>query len=306
VTALRRRALTFDILPPRVAAVLVAVAIVAATSAHPAAQARTFGWKVTNRQGSAIYLVGSVHLLTKDFYPLHTALEAAYKDSDHLVEEVDIGEMSGTGSQLTMLTHGMQPSSQPLDKVLSPATLALLAKKATELGMPIDALKQFKPWMIALTIEAMEWQKAGFDPELGLDKHFYEQAKRDGKSVQGLETVEYQISRFDEMSMELQDHLLAETLKSIETERAGMGRMIESWRTGDVAAVERIVLKDLQQEPQLYQRLLVERNNNWIPKLDALFSRKGRAMVVVGAAHLVGPDGLLAMFKAKGYRVEQL
>jgi hypothetical protein len=288
----------------RTRAALVAIALVAATHA-PAAQARSFAWKVTGRQG-AIYLVGSVHLLTKDFYPLNPALETAYKDSDLLVEEIDIGEMTGTGSQLAMLTRGMQPSSQPLDKVLSPATMALLTKKAADLGMPIEALKRFKPWMIALTIEAMEWQKAGFDPELGLDKHFYEQAKRDGKSVQGLETVEYQIARFDEMPMNLQDHLLAETLKSIDTEQGSMSRLIESWRSGDAPAVERIVLKDLQQEPQLYQRLLVERNNNWMPKLDVLFSRPGRTMVVVGAAHLVGPDGLLSMLKAKGYKIEQL
>jgi uncharacterized protein len=69
--------------------------------------------------------------------------------------------------------------------------------------------------------------------------------------------------------------------------------------------VERIVLKDLEQEAQLYQRLLVERNKNWLPKLEALFARKGAAFVVVGAAHLVGPDGLVAMLKAKGYTVEQ-
>jgi uncharacterized protein YbaP (TraB family) len=287
--------------------VLAAAAIVQLAVAHPLvhAQGHIFGWKVSKGQG-AIYVIGSVHLLSKDFYPLHPALEAAYQDSDYLVEEVDIGEMTGTGSQLTMLTRGMQPSSQPLEKALSPSTLALLTKKSSELGLPMEALKQFKPWMIALTVEAMEWTKAGFDPELGLDKHFYEQAKRDGKVVQGLETIEYQISRFDEMPLELQDHLLAETLKSLDTERASMKQMIGSWGTGDAAAVERIVLKDLQQEPQLYKRLLVERNTNWMPKLDALFARKGRALVVVGAAHLVGPDGLLTMFRAKGYKVEQL
>jgi uncharacterized protein len=283
------------------------VFVLAAGIAHvsPAAQAKNFAWRVSGPRG-AIYVVGSVHLLSKDFYPLNAALEAAYKDSDRLVEEVDIGELTGTGSQLSMLTRGMQPSSQPLDKALSASTMALLTKKAGELGLPIEALKQFKPWMIALTIEAMEWQKAGFDPELGLDKHFYNQAKQEGKAVEGLETVEYQISRFDEMPMTLQDHLLAETLKSIDTEQASMSRLIESWRSGDAPAVERIVLKDLQQEPQLYQRLLVERNKNWMPKLDALLSQPGRAMVVVGAAHLVGPDGLIAMFRAKGYRVEQL
>ena len=84
-----------------------------------------------------------------------------------------------------------------------------------------------------------------------------------------------------------------------------MTKLIEAWRAGDVATVERIVLKDLQQETQLYQRLLVERNKNWMPKLEALFSRKRPAFVVVGAAHIVGPDGLLTMLKARGYTLEQ-
>lgn len=270
-----------------------------------AAQTRQFGWKVTGRDGT-IYLLGSVHLLTREFYPLPGPLESAYKDADLLVEEVDMADMTGPGSQMAMLQKGMQPSSTPIEKILSPATLALLQKKATELSLPFDALKQFKPWMIALTIEAMQWQKAGFDPQYGLDMHFYEQAKKDNKPVQGLETVEYQIARFDEMSTELQDHLLAETLRELDTQRESMSKLIASWRSGDAAAVERIVLKDLQQEMQLYQRLLVERNKNWMPKIEALLNRKGRALVVVGAAHLVGPDGLLTMLKNRGYTIEQL
>ena len=282
-----------------------AIAALLLVHSDTAAQTRNFAWRVTGRDG-AIYLVGSVHLLTKDFYPLHVALESTYQDSDLLVEEVDIAEMTGPGAQMAMLQKGMQPSSTPIEKVLSPTTMALLQKKAADLNLPIDALKQFKPWMIALTIEAMQWMKAGFDPQLGLDMHFYEQAKKDNKTVQGLETVEYQLARFDEMPLELQDHLLAETLKELDTEQASMSKLIESWRTGDAPAVEKIVLKDLQQEPQLYQRLLVERNKNWMPKLEALFTRRTRALVVVGAAHLVGPDGLLAMLKAKGFRVEQL
>lgn len=285
--------------------VAVLTAALVATSAAVRAQTRAFGWKVTSSTNT-IYVVGSVHLLTKEFYPLNPALENAYKESDLLVEEVDIAEMSGAGSQLSMLTRGMQPSSKPLDTVLSASTMALLSKRAQDVGLPMEALRQFKPWMIALTIEAMEWQKAGFDQELGLDRHFYNQAQADGKAVQALETIDYQISRFDEMPMELQDHLLAETLKSIDTEKASRTKLLDAWRTGNSAAVEAIVLKDLQKEPELYQRLLVERNRNWLPKLDALFARKGRAMVVVGAAHLVGPDGVLAMLKAKGYKVEQL
>jgi uncharacterized protein len=269
-----------------------------------AAPARNFIWKATGKQG-VVYLVGSVHLLTKDFYPLSPAVEAAYKESDLLVEEVDLSDMESPGSQFQMLSRGMLPSHQSLDKMVSPETFAVVSKRFTDIGMPVEAIKRFKPWLAALTLMAMEWQKAGFDPNLGLDKHFYDRAKADGKIIQGLETISYQLSRFDEMSAELQDRLLAETLKGIETEQANMTKLVESWRAGDAPAIERIVLKDLQQEPELYQRLLVERNRNWLPHLEALFARKSPALVVVGAAHLVGRDGLVAMLKAKGYTIEQ-
>src|SRR5437667_4566164 len=291
----------------RAAALLFAVhAIAIAQAGHLAAApaARNFIWKATGKEG-AIYLVGSVHLLTKDFYPLSAAIETAYKDSDLLVEEVDLGDMQEPGAQFQMLSRGMLPSEQSLDKLVSPATFAAVSKRFTDIGMPVEPIKRFKPWLAGLTLMAMEWQKAGLDAELGLDKHFYDRAKGDGKNVEGLETIEYQLSRFDEMSAELQDRLLVETLKGIETEQANMTKLVDAWRAGDAAAVERIVLKDLEPEAQLYQRLLVERNKNWLPKLEALFARKGAAFVVVGAAHLVGPDGLVAMLKAKGYAVEQ-
>jgi uncharacterized protein len=268
------------------------------------AQSRNFLWKAAGK-GGVVYLAGSVHMLTQDFYPLSPVLETAFKESDLLVEEVDMGEMLGAGSQLNVLTRGMLPGDSTLQNVVSPATYALVTKTVTGLGMPVEPLAKFKPWMLALTLEGLQLMKVGFDPDLGLDKHFYDLAQTGGKSVQGLETTDYQISRFDEMTMTQQDHLLAETLKALETEQASVGKLAQSWKTGDVAAVERIVLADLKNDPQLYQRLLVERNRNWLPKLEALFARKSPAFVVVGAAHLVGPDGVVAMLRAKGYSVEQ-
>ena len=270
-----------------------------------AADAKTFAWKAAGKGGGVVYLVGSVHLLSKDFYPLNPAIDAAYKDADLLVEEVDMAEMLDPSAQLGFLSRGMLPSSTPLDTVVSAPTYALVAKRASDLGLPVEPFKLLKPWLVALMLVQVEWQKAGFDPELGLDKHFYDQAKADGKRTEGLETAEYQISRLDGMSMEQQEHLLSESLKDLDAERANMTRLVDAWRAGDAPAVERIVLSELKQEPLLYQRLLVERNRNWIPKIEALFARPRPAFVVVGAAHLVGPDGLIALLRAKGYTVEQ-
>lgn len=285
----------------RIAAV---VALTFLATAH-AAQAKTFAWKATGK-GGAIYLIGSIHVMSESFYPLNPALETAFKDSDLLVEEVDLAEMLAPTAQLSILSRGMLPSSQSLDKVISPATMALVQKAVGDLGAAASPLMRFKPWMLAIALQGMELAKIGFDPALGLDQHFYEQAKTAGKGVQGLETVEFQISRFDDMTAEQQDRLLAETLKELATEAAAVGKLGDAWKVGDIPAIERIALADLKADPLMYQRLLVERNRNWMPKIEALFARRGRALVVVGAAHLVGPDGLIAMLKAKGYTVEQL
>jgi len=290
------------VLAARCSALAVALALVAHVDA---AAARNFLWKATARSGGALYLVGSVHLLSQDSYPLSPALEAAYKDSDLLVEEADLGEM-GASAQLTFLSRGMLPSTTPLDKVLSPATYALLQKHVDALNIPLEPLKLLKPWMLAQMLEVMQWQKAGFDPELGLDKHFYDQAQSEGKKVQGLETLEFQVSLFDNMTMPEQDQLLAETLKEVATEQTNRSKLMDAWKAGDAPTVEGVVLAALKQDPKLYQRLLVDRNKAWIPQLEALFSRKGRTFVVVGAAHLVGPDGLISMLRAKGYTVEQM
>jgi uncharacterized protein len=287
-------------------AVAVAMAAVAVTTAvaQPRTTTRSFMWKATRQQG-AIYLVGSVHMLTKDFYPLAPPLDAGFKDSDLLVEEVDLTEMLAPDTQFSLLSRGMLPAGQTLDKVVSPATMALVNARVGNLGMPPSALQQFKPWFLAMTLMAVEWQKAGFDSALGLDKHFYDRAQTDGKAVQGLETTEYQIARFDGMAMSQQDRFLAESLKDLDAEKASVRKIADAWKIGDLPTVERLVLQDVKDDPFMYQRLLVERNRNWMPKLEALFSRPGRAFVVVGAAHLVGPDGLIAMLKAKGVRVDQ-
>jgi uncharacterized protein len=287
------------------ARVAAATLLVTAALAPAQAAAQNFLWKATRGQGT-VYLVGSVHMLTKDYYPLSPVLDAAFKESDLLVEEVDIAEMTAPDNQLSILTRGMLPAHQSLETVVSPATFALVSRRVADLGMPMEPLKRFKPWMLALTLLSLEWLKAGFDPDLGLDKHFYDRARVEGKAIQGLETLDFQLSRFDGMTPDEQDRLLAQTLKELDTQRTAVTTLADAWKAGDSSTVERIVLQDVRQEPQMYQRLLVDRNRNWIPKIEALFARRGRAFVVVGAAHLVGADGLISMLRARGYTVEQM
>jgi uncharacterized protein YbaP (TraB family) len=277
----------------------------AAVRAQPAGPAKSLLWKVSSREGM-VYLVGSVHLLTKDYYPLNPALDAAFSDSDLLVEELDLGEMQSATSRTSLLARSQLPPGQSLDQVVSATTFGLVTKRFSALGLPVDIVRQFKPWSLALMLLQLEWAKAGFDPELGLDRHFYDRARKEGKALRALETVEFQLSRFDGLSMDQQDRLLAQTIKDIETETANVTKLVDAWKAGDVATLERLSLQEIRQDRMLYQRFLVERNLNWMPVIESLFARRGRAFIVVGAAHLIGPDGLVQMLKAKGYSVEQL
>lgn len=283
-----------------------AILVVLLLCAGPHAQGRSFVWKVTAKQGGTIYLAGSVHLLSDKYYPLKPAFETAFSRSDLLVEEVDMAEMLAPESQMQMLTRGMLPAGQSLEKLITAETYRATSRKVEGLGLPMEPLKRFKPWMLAITLQGMEWQKAGFNADLGLDKHFYDAATAARKRVQGLETLQYQIARFDEMPMDQQDRLLSETLKELDATKEELTRLADAWQAGDAAQVEKIALEDLRSEPAIYQRLLVERNQLWLPKIESLFGRAGPAFVVVGAAHLIGRDGLLALLRSKGYTIEQL
>jgi uncharacterized protein YbaP (TraB family) len=280
-------------------------AAAAVQGAQPGASSRSFIWNVQGPRG-AIYLVGSVHLLSREYYPLSAAMERAFGESDLLVEEIDFAQLLAPESQMLVLQRGMLPAGDSLDAVVSDETLAAVRRHLSKIGLPFEPLRRFKPWSLSLMLLGMEWQGAGFEASLGLDRHFYDRAVREGKAVLGLETVEFQISRFDGLPMELQDLLLASTLKELEGRGETVRTLADAWKAGDASTVERIVLQDLREEPVMYQRLLVERNGTWLPRIEALLERPLPAFVVVGAAHLVGPDGLLAMLLARGYRVEQL
>src|SRR5207249_10532981 len=130
----------------RSALVLCATVLVASILGHTDAAARNFLWKASGKQ-SVVYLVGSVHMLTKDYYPLNPAFDSAFKESDLLVEEADLGEMLGAEAQMSVLLRGRLPTDQTLEKVVSPETYAQVSKHITAHGLPIELLKQLKPAM---------------------------------------------------------------------------------------------------------------------------------------------------------------
>lgn len=291
-------------------AIVVATALAIASATGLDAQARgqaatrSFLWKV--QSGSrALYLAGSIHALTPDVYPLMPAFEQAFAASDTLLEEINLEEAGLLSLGPMLLSKAMYQDGRTFHGVVSKETADLVVAHLKGMPMATELIRPMKPWMVMLLLSAMQVQQAGLNPELGLDKYFFDKATQAGKSIVGLETAESQIDRFDKMPEALQEQLLRSTLEELDVQNKELSGTVAAWRRGDAAAIERIVLGGFKKYPAAYQSLIVERNHNWMPQLEKCLARTTPCMVVVGAGHLVGPDGLLALLQRKGYRIEQ-
>ena len=288
----------------RVLAAIVLV-VVLTTPARAQKTGNQFMWKVEDPNGSSAYLLGSLHVLTADFYPLSAPINKAFAESKTLVEEVDIDEMNDPMIMMAALSKAMLTDGRTLDQVIAPELFAEVKACAEKAGLPMMALQRMKPWLVAIALMAPTLQAAGFKPELGIDRHFFDRAKDSGMKRQALETMAFQLDQFDTLPPKLQEALLKSTIDDLDTQVSGVRDMAQAWTFGNVAAIEKLTLASLQEAPELYQRLLVDRNLNWIPHVEACIKNNSGCFIVVGAAHLVGPDGLPALLTKKGYKVAQ-
>ncbi len=287
----------------RIAAVLcVATALGATLAAQAPAAGKSFLWKVQSGS-SVMYLAGSVHALDRSVYPLSAAFQRAFDASGALVEEIDLG--NALASAAVLLGKGMYQDGRTFDSAVSRETAALVASRLKDTPMAIELIRPMKPWMVNVMLTALQLEQSGLDAGLGLDQHFFDRAAAAGKEILALETAESQVDRMDRMPIAVQEQMLLGTLRGLDSKGGALETIIAAWKRGDAASLERTLLAEFSALPAAYQSLLVERNRNWMPQMDACLARRTPCFVVVGAAHLVGPDGLLALLQRKGYRVEQ-
>lgn len=265
-------------------------------------------WKVSGAQGS-VYLLGSFHLLKESDYPLAPSVDAALADVKEVYFEVSPQEAQSPALAEKMNRVAMRTNGKTLQQSLSPKTWTALQAYAAKNQMSLEPLQSFKPWFIAVGLTMAEFMKLGFSPAVGLDQYFMTRAEQTKKPAWGLETADAQITLLDGMDAATQGDFLTETLIDLQDMPTLVGALHDAWRQGDDAALDRLGSADMRARfPKLYQQLLVDRNRAWLPKLEVLLQpgASGNALVVVGALHLVGRDGLVQMLQARGYRVQRL
>jgi uncharacterized protein YbaP (TraB family) len=262
-------------------------------------------WKAHGKSNS-VYLLGSIHFAKADFYPLAKPIEQAYDGSAIIVFEANLGEMKTMETQVRLLKAGMCPAGETLGQQVGKETYAALQTWLKNTGGESSMLDQMKPWLASVTLVALELQKLGFNPGQGIDEHFYSRANEDKKEIRGLESVDFQINLFADLSREDSELFLKSMLEDLDRFPKIFGDVIEAWKVGDAAKIEPLLLEITKKYPAMYKKFLADRNRVWLPKIEELLAREKNVFVVVGMAHLVGNDGVVQLLKKKGVRVEQL
>lgn len=258
-----------------------------------------FLWEVQGPKARH-FLLGSVHMLPDTAHPLPEALESAYNITRAVVFESNLTDLAAPELQGRMLGAAKDDRPGGLKAQIGKPLYKKLQKRAQALGMPTPVCEGFRAWFCALTLELFALQQAGFNAERGVDQYFYSRTLDDGRPAMGLESAQHQLELFIGMPDALSNRLLAATLDETTTTSQSPAELHRMWRSGDLAALEKLVRQLRKQHPEVHARLLADRNRAWLPKLIEHLSGAESKLVIVGAAHFVGADGLLALLKAQG------
>ncbi len=285
-----------------VAALVLSAAVHAADARH--GKKKHFLWKVSSRTAT-IYLAGSIHIMRQSDYPLDPVYENAYNDSGAVYFEINPNGMDEQSIRQLTLDKGMYPAMQSLSTALSGSAYEEVKPTLSSIGLSIEQAERMRPWLLGLAIAVGELQRLGYDPDHGMDRYFMNRAARDGKKTGGFETVDYQLSLLANMPDAVQEQMLLQTLQDLQETEANYREMTAAWKTGDTDRMDAFLLQSFRAYPSVYERLIVERNRAWVSAIERLLREKENHLVVVGAAHMVGKDGIIAALRQKGYPVQQ-
>lgn len=263
-------------------------------------------WKATSN-GSTVYLFGSIHVGRADMYPLDAPVMRAFDGAKRLAVEADVGRVDmATAQRLAMA--GTYPPGQSLRDHISESTWRQLQKASAQLGIPVELLDRQEPWVVALSLLPAMLQRFGYDAQYGVDMHLLERARSAGKTIHELESLEYQLGLFDDMSDAQQEAMLKETLDEFEKGPAFFDAMLKAWREGDAATLAGFFseMNGTDAGRASYEALIGERNRGMARKIEELARAGGPLFVVVGVGHLVGDASVVDLMRARGWQVQRM
>lgn len=262
-------------------------------------------WRVTSGSDT-LHVMGSVHLLRPEVYPLDPVMQTAIESADKVVFEIDLDSMQNAGPKF--MQRGLYEGDKTIEDELADTTYTFFASTLDSLGIPPSNVKKMKPWFLSITLSGIVLQRSGYDTQAGIEQHVYRAVnERDERvEVAGLETIDEQIEMFASMGEDDPNEYMYYTLKNLSESVAQIDRITEAWKAGNVQAIANLMNEGMEEYPEFRERLLTRRNENWIAPIEALMKEDQRILVVVGVGHLVGEDSVVDLLREKGYTVTQL
>jgi uncharacterized protein YbaP (TraB family) len=262
-------------------------------------------WKVSNDQHS-LYIGGTIHVLTPKDYPLAKEYDLAYQAADKVIFETDMEAVSSPEFGQKMMDQMMYSDGTTINNVLQPDTYKALAIHLSSRQIPMQAFASHKPSLLAISLTFIELQAMGYTSE-GVDMFFANMAKDQEKEQGWLETPDEQLAFMADLGGDDPNTMIEYTLKDIKKMPEMFAKLHSTWLAGDMQGMADVGITPFKADyPDIYQDLLVTRNNNWLPKIISMLNDQPIEFILVGALHLAGPDSVLAKLKAKGYEIEKL
>ncbi|WP_141499685.1 TraB/GumN family protein [Paenibacillus luteus] len=266
---------------------------------------RGFLWKTENA-GNTVYLLGSIHIANKAMYPLRPEIQKAYEASNFLVVEADITKMDDEAVQKQVLDISVYKDNTTLKDHISAEAYKKLGGILKENGLETHALDTFKAWNVSSALDYLTSAKSGFDAGIGIDAHFLQQAIASQLPILELESIEYQLNMFNNFSDKLQEEMLNSSIEQYYAESSGIDALSEMWATGNEEQLLELTQSTMTND-EFYKALLSDRNVPMVDKITGYLngSEKKTYFVVVGAAHMIGQDGIVPLLEKKGFKVER-
>ncbi len=255
---------------------------------------------------NTVYLMGSIHVLAEEYYPLTRAFSYAYYNSQKVVFEIDPEILFSPDFMKKNEQYYTFQDGKTLKSVLSPKAYSLLKKHLESMGINMNKVNKYKPWALLLSLGKRSKSSLEFRSDLGIENYFFRLAKDAGKPTGGLETMEDQLNVFDKLTFKEQGKLIIDafTSKSPKEQEKEFLTLVKNWHQGNLAELERNV-EEGKKYPKLHKAILEDRNRNWIPQIEEFLKEDKNVLVIVGAAHLAGDYGLLNLLTEKGYELER-
>ena len=262
-------------------------------------------WRVSGDTNS-VYLLGSIHMLREQDHPLPGVIDHVYDEAEVVVMELDMDDLDPAATQASFNRAGVMTDGTTLRDLMGDELFAQAERAAAEIDIPLELLAQSEPWLAAMTVELMMLYRIGFNPVLGVEMTISQRATNDGKPIEGLETVDEQLAFLDGLPLEAQREMLLQTLAQAAALSESVDDLVLAWRHGDLATLEAGLLDSMGEQEELLAALVTERNRRWADTIETWLDDDQDYLVVVGALHLVGDEGVPALLDRAGFGIQQL